>query len=41
MEMDSGIIELSTEGHSVHVWDVPGCPGAPGWDGQWDWSHLE
>ena len=34
-------LEPSKVGESGHVWDVPGCPRAPGWDGQWDWSHLE
>ena len=33
--MDSGI-RAFTEGHSVHVKDVPGLPGTLGWDGQWD-----
>ena len=29
-------LEPSTEGHSVHVEDVPGLPGTLGWDGQRD-----
>ena len=29
-------LEPSTEGHSVHVKDVPRLSGTLGWDGQWD-----
>ena len=29
-------LEPSTEGHSVHVEDVPGLPRTLGWDEQWD-----
>ena len=31
-------MELSRVGRLGCVWDVPGTLG---WDGQWDWSHLE
>ena len=34
-------LQPSTVGCLGCVWDVLELPRTLGWDGQWDWSHLE